>query len=365
MTQRLAFIQDARLRDCLEGDLKELEACLRVGAYKAANVLAGSIAEAILLARLKDSVPVDSVEFPRKPTLPNLVEACRTSETISDQARFLSQALKSYRRQIHPEGSLRTEESVDQSDAMVAKTLVEVLLRDNEIASRRTPRAEAAIEKVLNDPTAVTLDDDLLAELAPAELERMVLEVIPGVYFPSADDEDLRALTRLFRMGLHRAEPALRRRAAEDAVRTIRARSGTWIARYLEAFFRCEDLGFLRDEDRDFVVSYLLGMVRHHPHTLAKLGDLAPWLDPVGSRQLVRESIRAAHVEDHAESPSPLTPWLLRQVLRMPQEQRATVLGELETLSESEVVPRPEASFAASARPPRPFFPPHPIFPTL
>jgi hypothetical protein len=83
------FIVTPELRQCLDSDYRELQACLKAEAWKAVHVLAGSIIEAVLIDALAgeqgvDKSKLDSMEFFK------LIGLARDKGILSDEAVDLS-----------------------------------------------------------------------------------------------------------------------------------------------------------------------------------------------------------------------------------------------------------------------------------
>jgi len=86
------FIIIPELRQCLESDYKELQACLKAEAWKAVHVLAGSIVEAVLIDALSgtgvDQSKLDSME------LASLIGLAKDEGILADEAADLSTVIR-------------------------------------------------------------------------------------------------------------------------------------------------------------------------------------------------------------------------------------------------------------------------------
>jgi hypothetical protein len=112
------FIVIPELRQCLESDYKELQACLKAEACKAVHVLAESIVEAVLVDALSgsgvDQSKLDSMD------LASLIGLAKDNGILDDEAGDLSPVIRRYRNLIHPARVKRLEKIVDSKGAVIA-----------------------------------------------------------------------------------------------------------------------------------------------------------------------------------------------------------------------------------------------------
>jgi hypothetical protein len=147
-TSELAFIPDAGLRANLRNDIGAVTRALSNGEWKAATVLAGSAAEALLLWALKQHSPVDiasaitSLKASRELTTApaandldrwNLYEFIQVAEklgVIKPNTAKQTRLAKGFRNFIHPGVAQRLGEKCDRATAFSAVAGMEHVVRD-------------------------------------------------------------------------------------------------------------------------------------------------------------------------------------------------------------------------------------------
>jgi hypothetical protein len=277
------FITDQEFRRTLEADHAEMLACIEVEAWKAAHVLAGSIVEALLVEYLLRQNDPD----PLKMSLAELIETCRAAKVLSARTADLSSVIRSYRNLIHPGRSLRLGDRPDHDGAIVARTLVSIIVR--EVAATQEQRygltAEQMVSKIRRDATALGIVEHLLRDTPAKELERLLLHVLPARYFDEAEAEPtdhqvLETYARLFRTAFECAPDRLKRRVLSRYVRVLKEEPAPRVQVYEEQFFRAADLRYVAAKDRGLVKAHLLSRIDEAP-TLGLMRaaqDLGRWV---------------------------------------------------------------------------------------
>jgi hypothetical protein len=149
-TSDLTFITDAGLRTELQIDIARVNTALANGEWKAATVLAGSAAEALLLWKLKQRSPADiasaiaalrkSGNLSTNPD-PNQLEArewdlygyIQVAErlgAITPETATAARLAKDFRNLIHPGRALRLAQKCDRATALSAVAAMEHVVRD-------------------------------------------------------------------------------------------------------------------------------------------------------------------------------------------------------------------------------------------
>ncbi len=136
----LDFIGDEALRTVLATDLASMERLLDVGTWKAATVIAGSVAEALLLdALLKREAEAREAALRFQPVikgqldswdLNELTTVARALEVIDEDTADLSALARRFRNLIHPGRSRRLEITCDRGTAFATVAAVEHVIRD-------------------------------------------------------------------------------------------------------------------------------------------------------------------------------------------------------------------------------------------
>jgi len=122
---------------------------------------------------------------PLEMDLAKIIIACENEGVISTEVAQLSSVVKSYRNLIHPGRAIRLGEKADENKASVAKALVEMIVETlrRKLIGTSENSAEQVVAKVKSDPSALAIVDHLFQSAGPAEVERLLTEVLPRVYF--------------------------------------------------------------------------------------------------------------------------------------------------------------------------------------
>jgi hypothetical protein len=146
-TSELKFIEDEKLRTNLRNDIGAVTRALSNGEWKAATVLAGSAAEALLLWALKQHSPEEITsaiaaleatgDLTDKPK-PNLdrwnlhqyIEVAAKLEIIKPNTATQTRLAKDFRNFIHPGVAQRLGEKCDRATAFSAVAGMEHVVRD-------------------------------------------------------------------------------------------------------------------------------------------------------------------------------------------------------------------------------------------
>lgn len=265
------FVTDDDLRTGLETDLRQMNECLAVGAYKTAQVLAGSILEALLVDHL------GSVGYQPKGGkqtfdmhLGELLVAARDIGVIGGTTTDLGSVLKDFRNLIHPGRLVRLQEVVDGNTARISKDLVTIIIRDVAKAKANTYgyTANHIVRKIESDTSAAAIVGELLREAPPQELERLLVRTLPDRYLEISADNELRpdrslpVLRRTYHAAMEIASEEIRTKAMARYVRVIKEEPEFEVLRYEEAFFRARDLKLIPDADARIAKAHLLDQIQ-------------------------------------------------------------------------------------------------------
>lgn len=264
------FITDEAFRGCLEGDHSELESCLQAKAWKSAHVLAGSIVEAVLIDYLVFSdLKVKAKGDPLKMDLATAITTCQKEGAITEKTAHLCSAIKDYRNLIHPGRSVRLGEAIDENSAKVAHALVGMVV--GEVAKKKKETygylAEQLITKLEADPSAGGILRHLMVGMHEAELERLLLRIIPRRHAELSEAADqpselLKTLERCFDIAFDMATDQTKKRAAMKLLSVIKEETGVVVIWYENAFFRTEQLKHLSGSESHLVKKHILGRAR-------------------------------------------------------------------------------------------------------
>jgi hypothetical protein len=142
-TTGLAFIKDSPLRESIRADIAFADQAFSGAEWKAATVLAGAAAEALLLwaitakktkaevkaAARSASIPNPSAD-PNNWGLDGYIKVARALDLIKDTTAKQAALAKDFRNLIHPGRSARLKEVCDRGTAHSALAAVEFIVRD-------------------------------------------------------------------------------------------------------------------------------------------------------------------------------------------------------------------------------------------
>lgn len=134
-TADLAFISDNDLRDSIRLDLSTATSALHNGEWKAATVLAGSAAEALLLWAISATPDLSNVAGkPKGPPdewgLGGYIAVAESLGLIKRATAQQTTLAKDFRNLIHPGRAQRLGETCDKGAALTALAAVELIVRD-------------------------------------------------------------------------------------------------------------------------------------------------------------------------------------------------------------------------------------------
>jgi hypothetical protein len=141
-TVGLLFIKDPQLRESIRGDIAFATQAFSGGEWKAATVLAGAAAEALLLWAITQRKSRSEVEnarvalFPKESKDPNkwdldkYIKVARETALIEHETATQATLAKDFRNLIHPGRSARLAKVCDRGTALSALAAVALIVRD-------------------------------------------------------------------------------------------------------------------------------------------------------------------------------------------------------------------------------------------
>ena len=259
------FIVSPEFRASLEKDGEELVRCMKAGAWKSAHILAASLIQATLVDYLV-SADVGSEDELGRLSLNGLLDLCRTQQVLSPRTVELAGFLRLPSDFLSPNSRLRIEAATDETGARIAQALLEIVI--NEVSSHRREAfqfsAEQVVSKIQSDSSAVAILDHLLRKLDRAELDKLLLDLLPKAYFGTAKSSDpqtantLKRFELCFRLAFDSAPTDLKRMVAAKFLGILENESEYIIQAYQSSFFRASDLQYLDDEGRAIVKAHFL-----------------------------------------------------------------------------------------------------------
>jgi hypothetical protein len=134
-TPDLPFVTDAALRDSIRLDISTATSALHNGEWKAATVLAGAAAEALLLWTIQgDPNHATLAISPKKPAdewrFVDLIAVATALKLITSNTSQQANLARDFRNLIHPGRAQRLGEVCDRATALTALAAVEHIVRD-------------------------------------------------------------------------------------------------------------------------------------------------------------------------------------------------------------------------------------------
>jgi len=259
------FVASDEYRACLERDAEELVQCMKAGAWKSAHVMASSLIQAALTEYLGSAGLCSEAQLSSMP-LAGLLDLCRREQVLTSRTVELAAFLRPFSDFLSPVASIRLDAATDETGARIAQALLEIIV--NEIASHRRETyqysAEKIVAKVLSDPLVMAIADHLLRKLSRAELERLLLELLPKAYLEGARSPDPQAqeplprLASCFRLAFDAAPEEIKRQAAARFLTVLENESEFVVQAYQGAFFRASDLEYLDEQERAAIKAHFL-----------------------------------------------------------------------------------------------------------
>ena len=284
------YITSADFRTSLESDYADMRKCAEAGAWKSAQVLAGSIVEALLVDYLvSTSHPVRGAKDPLRMDLAETIAACKAESVLSDRSADLCSVIRSYRNLIHPGRMVRLgEQPPSKTTCDIATALIDLIVE--EISKTRRAAvgltAEQILSKVVRDSGCLTILKHLLVEVSETQRERLLVSLLPLAYIEHLAkeepfDETADRLADAYRITLESVTAPTKERVALEFVRVLKQEDGALVDTYRKAFFRASDLESLPLSSRPLVREHLLGAVAstHSLDSLRMLDGIGPHLE--------------------------------------------------------------------------------------
>ncbi|HET7152249.1 MAG TPA: hypothetical protein VFJ29_00655 [Candidatus Kapabacteria bacterium] len=288
------FISGDDFRICLDRDYKELQNAIETQSWKSAIVIAGSIIEAILIDYL---VSENHDTDPLRMEFVEVIRICKQRNLLTERSEQLSHVIRNYRNLIHPGREIRLKEKVDRNAAIIASTLVDMVVE--EIAEKRKATygytAEQIITKLEKDSSSHAIIPELLKGTKEKELKRLLIEILPNRYFeietPDLDTYAInwdyirpiqKAFKNCFRHAFNMVSDDAKKTITKKFVTVIREENEYKVLTYETVFFRASDLEYLVSEDVSLVKQHLFSQLRNNinENLLDAINGLAPYINP-------------------------------------------------------------------------------------
>lgn len=166
------FITDEKFRIILTRDFEELNKCIEAKTSKSVLILSGSIIESILIDYFS-SLPPTGIN-PKKVLsmeLASLIDLAFDNKLISQSTKELSTVIKNFRNLIHPGREIRKNEKFDFDTAIVAKSLLNIVLKEikENYISNIGHTALDLISKLENDAISQPIFEKIISKIHKSE----------------------------------------------------------------------------------------------------------------------------------------------------------------------------------------------------
>ncbi|WP_146096876.1 hypothetical protein [Xanthomonas arboricola] len=296
MDKDFSYITLPELRESLASDYLEMQVAFKNRAWKAVQVLAGSIVEALLVDYLTWANSSTSTgKDPLKMDFKDLIDCCKKDGAIKMATADMCSAVKTYRNLIHPGRIIRMgEDQPNPSSANVAVSLVDIINNDIEGFRRKKVgfTAEQIYHKMASDKNVVHVLQHLVKELSEHEKLRLLTDVLPsnnlinnnyyresnGEYEPIDTDRFRACYIETFRVSELETKIAALKYFHDLILHGV----GEEVTLFRDTFFTSSLLDYAESNQREVVKSHLLGTAPtvHDDASSSILVGLAAYLVP-------------------------------------------------------------------------------------
>jgi hypothetical protein len=279
------FITHPQFRESLESDYREMENCLSQGAWKAAQVMAGSIVEAVLIDYLhSSSMPSRTLtKDVLKIDLAEAIKVCAAEGVLSPRVAELCGVVRSFRNLIHPGRVVRTNEpNPNKSDAVIAFELVGLITRDVARTLQKMVglTAEQVVAKINKDQGSVKMLQHLLVGFNENQRRRLLIDLLPKAYLAeliNLDSEQMTAstetLSRAYRIVFHDAAEATKQACVAEFARIVREEDGETVRMTTAGLFQAGDIRYAAPDQVPLLYEHVLQL---SPFAHTEIATLAP-----------------------------------------------------------------------------------------
>jgi len=256
------FISDDNFRDILQRDFEELNKCIEIKASKSVLILSGSIIEAILTDYFINFPPED--KSPRNilgMTLYDLLELGAKKNLISQSTKELSTVIRNYRNLIHPGREIRKCESFDNDTAIVAKSLLNIIVRElrENYLNNLGYSATDIIQKLENDSVSQPIFEIILKKIHKNEKTKLYNTLIDYDLDESLSFNRIEDPKKYIRI----LKPQIDREVIKGQLKKLIYKIETgeeWEVMFYYSLLY-EDLSYLEKENLELVLLYVLNVL--------------------------------------------------------------------------------------------------------
>lgn len=138
----LDTITDCDMRNSIYQDIRDIENCISIGAWKPAAIMCGSVLEAVLLDWLKqlngnevkktfqEIYPTKKIKKITNFTLEELIDVTEKMGLIHGYHATISDGIRNFRNLIHPDVALRQQIKPNKAIAEIGKQIIFAILQE-------------------------------------------------------------------------------------------------------------------------------------------------------------------------------------------------------------------------------------------
>jgi hypothetical protein len=239
--------------------------------------------------------------------LASLIGLARNKGILDEEAVDLSTVIRKYRNLIHPGRVKRLEKTVDRTGAIIAAQVVEVITA--QVAKKKQQTygytAEQLLERLRGGSSALPLVALLLGDTPKAEVERLLIAVLPTAYFEALSDpesppgEDTHLLA-CYRRIFDATGDDVKKKVMSNLYKVYKNQPEGTVLIYENGFFKGSDLAYLSETERRFIKAHFLARVSVETleHLLDNIFGIGPFLEPDEASGLAGTLVSAAEGED-------------------------------------------------------------------
>jgi len=259
------FINDDKFREILERDFDELNKCLEIKSSKSVLILTGSIIETILTDYFFN-FPVDGLTEKKVlgMDLFPLIELAREHGLISQSTKELSTVIKNYRNLIHPGREIRKKEKFDYDTAVVAKSLLNIILKEikENYLNNIGYSSSDIISKLETDALAQPIFEMILKKVHKTEKNKLYVSLIEYDFDNAPFGHDLTNPKKYIRILKPQIDREIIEKQLQKLIHKIETGKKWEVLSYYSLLH--EEVNYLNPEEIELILLYVLNAFKDY-----------------------------------------------------------------------------------------------------
>jgi hypothetical protein len=253
------FISDEKFRSILIRDFEELNKCLEARAAKSVLILSGSIIESILTDYLLN-FPTDQPENKSATSmdLKGLIDKAFEMKLISESTKDLSTVIKNFRNLIHPGREIRKNEKFDFDSAIVAKSLLNIVLKEikEKYITNFGHKALDIISKLENDAISQTIFEKIISKIHKSEKVKLYNLLIEYNLKVDFIDSKLTNPKKYISILKSQVDKDVILKQLMKLIKQIEIGTKVEVIHYF--YFLYDDISYLDESNKELILQYVL-----------------------------------------------------------------------------------------------------------